>query len=334
MVSKQKARKQSFKRKRDKINADLGGYVKSPLGVPAPSGEIAGRLRAVRALGALGMPLRKRRALRKRIVTDLADTLAREKIRPRDLGLKGNSLAQEIDLLAELLVQMLERVNYHEFGINELRRKKKGLRGVFAGELFELLVLNMPSIQDELRLLSGRQLAELNAAMRNHRARLINAHGVQLALTGTWTGVHRVTDIYVRKGKSRLKFTDFGYVTFLNSKSGKLYVSFLLETEVKMPAAAGKFREQIGVKQARFTDADQIEFTIDGADVPVSFAPADIIFDSRNINRFALDPIEGPQQTWRVQSTSSGGYHEAFWRVGLVVDVSGLRALVEAAFAR
>jgi len=329
MANKVQRRKLRFQRKLSATTIKVQQYIKA--GLPAAAATVddsAGVIKAMRALGSLGMPAKQRRELRAKIVDALPAVMKKDlKLRPTDFGV------DDLDLLADLFVRMLERVRYHRYGVNELRRKKAGLRGVFAGELFELLVLNMPGIQKELRGLAEGQLENLNRAMRRNKARLIDAHGADLVAVGEWSGIERVTDIVVHRGNQKLKFTDFAYVTYLAPKvGGPRLVSFLVETEVKLPRAASGFSDQMGVKQARFAGADRVEFFVPGRKQAVSFTPAEIVFDRGNINRVAITTTAATNESWRFRSTREGGYGEIYWRIGLVVDVHELRRLINAAF--
>lgn len=327
MPNKAQRRKLRHQRKLARTTAALQTHIRTGLPAGTKIADMAGVIKAMRALGSLGMSSAKRAKLRARIVDSLSTVMKDMLIRPKDFGVPN------LDMLAELFVRMLERTRYHEYGVNELRRKKAGLKGVFAGELFELMVLNMTGIQRELRELADGQLAGLNAAMRSNKARLIDANGAPMTATGTWSGVQRVTDILVYRGNQKLKFTDFAYVGYLRpAGGGPTMVSFLVETEIKLPRAAAGFAEQMGVKQARFAGADRVEFTIPGRKDPVSFDPSDIVFDRGNINRVALTTTSQSTQTWRYRSTREGGYDETYWRIGLVVRVDELRALVNVLF--
>lgn len=328
LVNTAQRRKLRVQKRRLKSTANLQQFIKSRLPTGGTSlDDLPGVIKALRALGSMGIPAAKRAKLRANLVESLASVMKDMKIKPKDLGVK------DLDLLAELFVRMLERMRYHEYGVNELRRKKVGLRGVFAGELFELLVLNMESIQKELKSCAEGQFEGLNSAMRSQKARLIDANGVNIAVSGKWAGIERVTDIIIYRNNQKLKFTDFAYATFLDPpKNGPRLVSFLVETEVKLPRAASEFSEQMGVKQARFAGADRVEFIVEGQKKPVSFKPEEIIFDSGNINRVALTTTKSSNETWRLRSTRKGGYDEIYWRIGLVVEVEDLRRLVNILF--
>jgi len=335
MPNNAKRRKLRLARKRQRTEAAIGALVRGSLPKPPTVDDAAGLLKAVRALGALGLSSRKQQKLRAALTSALAElfkteSFAGRNIRTTSFGLKDG----DFDGLARLFVRMLERMRYGEYGISELRRKRAGLHGVFAGEIFELLVLHHEGIQKQLHKLAEDQKDSLNQLMRRGKARLIDGNGAPFAETGEWRGVQRVTDILVHRGNQRLKFTDFAYVSYLAPRGGgPRVVSFLVETEVKLPRAAAGFAEQMGVKQARFAGADKVEFTLaDGS--TQAFTPGEIVFDRGNINRVALTTTKGPRETWRLRSTKLGGYAEVYFRIALVVDVEQLRAMVNLAFRR
>lgn len=323
------ARTRRALRRRAALDAELAPFLRLATTRGAVTPDASAILRAMRTLGTGTMRPRVRAALRSRVVEALADTMRGMRLAPGDFGVSSYAG------LADTFVTMLERVGYHEYGVTELRTKRAGLHGAFAGELFELLVIHHHGIQADLLGLADLQLKELTGlSAAAAKARLVDALGAAVDLRGTWGRARLVTDITVIRGNRRLKFTDFGYVSVLApAAGGPSAVSFLVEGEVKLPRAAASFAEQIGEKQARFTDADRIEvrFADDGS--PASFAPHEIVFDTKAaLGRVALTTTSAPGQTWRLRTTKVGGFEDAYWRVGLTVDVEELRRLVTVLF--
>ena len=322
------------------VEAELRTFVKSPLASGSKAADVSGVLRGLRALGTLALSTARRDRLRARLLESIEKVMADMKLDARDLG------ARDHKHLAEMFVRMVERVGYERYNVSALRRKAQGLRGVFAGELFEQLVLNMRSLQNDLRIMARGQLENLLtlvadqlknvAAGKRSAGRLIDCLGNPIPssnLVGAkFKEIVRATDIFIYAGGKKLKFTDFAYVVVIDTPSGKPMVSFLVETEIKLPRAASDFSEQIGQAQGRFAFADHVELRIPGRADPVEFTPDQIIFDHGSINRTAVTMTRSSSDSYRFRETSKGGYDEVYTRVGLALDVNELRRLVNVLF--
>src|SRR5215468_3363747 len=147
------------------IEAELRQHIKSALPSATNPGNVGGVIRGLRALGALALPAAERKGLRARLVKSLAQVMSdgNFKLKATDLG------ARDLEHLADMFVRMLERVHYSRYGITELRRKVRGLRGIFAGELFEQLVLNLESLHEDLQKLARGQLEDLERLLAEER---------------------------------------------------------------------------------------------------------------------------------------------------------------------
>lgn len=307
--------------RRAAIDQQLAQMVRElPTADPA---AFTGALRALRALGSRRIPRRIRTALRARIAEGLR---AEGGIDPRDLGMATH------DDLAELLVRMLERVRYGSYRLSELRRKRLGLQGNFAGELFEQLVLEHRGIQSDLAEIAATQLRSLREQLRTPKGRFVDGRGAEISLQGSFGPVRRVTDIATWHGAVRRKFTDFAHVSlFAPSGGGERRIAFLTEVEVKLPRAAADFGDQMAAKQARFAAADRIEVRFDDGSV-VSFRPEEVVVDLAGINRIAISTTRRPGQTWRFSFRGKRRPREAWLRVNLAIDVEQLRRMVALTF--
>ena len=325
------------------IEKDLRDDLKAALPSRGQVTERGPMVKALRALGALQLTPTQYKRAREKIVAALSGVMGELKIDARDLG------ARDLDHLAELFMRMLERVRYSRYNISELRRKARGLRGVFTGELFELLVLNLTSLQQDLKNMAALQLESLNvvwaeefaiatgaAASSSRAPRILNALGEPIPWMvpkGEFKGIDRVVDIFIYRDGKKLKFTDFGYISYYKDARGTtLAISFLVEGEIKLPRAAAGFSDQIGRSQGRFAGAERVEMVVQGQKTPISFRPEEIIFDRASINRNAITTTRATNDTYRWRTTNKGGYPEAYLRMGLTVNVDDLRRLVNILF--
>jgi hypothetical protein len=118
-------------------------------------------------------------------------------------------------------------------------------------------------------------------------------------------------------------------VSFLGDEPVPALVAFLLEGEIKMPAAAREFSEQVGQIQGRFGDAVGIQFTANGQIYIVS---ADrVVFDRGAINRNAITTTTKAGDQYTLKVTDKGGHDEAYLRIGVAVKAEGFRELVDLA---
>jgi hypothetical protein len=336
VANKAQARKLRLQKRRRKIELQLRQHLKTNLSARGVvSLEAPGVVKALRALGSIGMSSAKRAALRTTVTKALAVVIEEMKFNPADLGVR------DLDQLSELFVRMLERAGYREYGITELRRKASGLRGIFAGELFELLVLNMEDLQKDLRAMARGQLETLNGAVALNQARLLDGYGNLVEVKGKFSGIYRVTDIAIYKlGRSGppLKFTDFAYVTYLVPEGGGMpLLSFLVETEAKLPRSAREFSEQIGAAQSRYAGAERIEMLFDGARKPTVVLPEQIVFDVGSYQRTAVTTTSAKSNRYdyRITPWKRGDpilNQEAYLRIKLTLNTAELRRLVNILF--
>lgn len=308
----------------------LGEELKMSLdlvGQPAPTR--AGVLRSLRLLGAImELPAKEARELRARLLEGLVRFFqSAMKLKPSDLG------ARTMDELVEVFLRMVERTRYSGYTLRALRAKLHGLRGVFAGELFELLVHNMRELQGDLRRMAQLQLGELNGLARQGSKLLVDANGNKVTVAGQFTEIRRATEIYIWKDGQKRKFLDLAYVSVLD-RDGKRTVGMLVETEIKLPGAAKSFGEQIGQAQTRFAGADEIEMVVEGFGKPIRVTPDRVVFSRRSINRFAVTTTVKSTDQLSFSFTEKGGYLESYLKVRVAVNTAELYRMLNVLFAR
>jgi hypothetical protein len=296
------------------LAAELGRAV--PAGGPVSRPALRRGLTLWRRLGrAAGLSTQERLALRERVV--MAFEQAFRSFTPRDFGVRTRKE------LAEIVVTMLERTGYGRLPRSKLRQ----LRGNFAGELLELLVQHLENLQKDLRRMAEAQRQLLNSA----KTTLVDAHGTVVSLSGEFGAVRKATDIVVVDPSGTRKFIDFAYVSVFEhvSGTGPLTLSFLVETEIKMPTAAGKAGRQIGRAQVRFDlpPTGKIRMVLEGDADPVEISADRIVFAPTSINR-TLVTISQTEQ-YRPSFTAQGGYQEYFWRIGVDIHTGEIWRLVD-----
>lgn len=149
-----------------------------PEGAPATRTVRAVVLRSLRLLGAVGqLSAKEARAYRTRLRQLLAQVFQSPgiNISPNDLG------AKNVDEVADLFLQMVERVRYGGYTLKQLTRKR--LLGIFSGEMFERLVRNLRALKANLVRLAKDQRAEFNGLVKQGSELLINAKGQQVRLS-------------------------------------------------------------------------------------------------------------------------------------------------------
>jgi hypothetical protein len=295
--------------------------------LPAAEGPLThgGMLRDLRLLGGVvEISAQESRALRQRLVTGLTNAFQSMKFTPSDFG------AQTLGELAEVFVQMVERVRYGKYAPQELRVKVRGLRGVFAGELFERLVQNMRELNDDLVLMAQMELADINDLARGSSPLLKNANGDTVLLTPPFGPVRKAVDINIWSGGQKLKSVDMAHITIVGGGS-QLSVVMLVETEIKLPGAASQFGPQIGVAQGRFAGADFIEMSVEGYG-KIRVPRENLIFNTRSGNRVAVTPTPQNTQQMRFSFTRAGSYPESYLRVGVSVKVDEVYRLTTLLF--
>lgn len=344
---KQRTLKERLTQRRSANEAQVRLVVKGALPPPGTSADLRGVLKALHKVSGMALPPNIRRKALARLTDELAKVLPETKIAPADLGVKDHAE------LAERMVKMLERAGYGEYGITELRRKRAGLRHNFAGELFEQLVLHHRELQaifgdlaatgfdTVLEFLAGDMAMRqtLDAATYAAKTRLLTATGKPAALDlasfvadgRRLVSIERVVDIRTKVGNSWRMFTDSAYVVrFTPVGGGPQRVLILVETEIKLPAAARDFSEQIGDAQFRYGQATEIEMRVlGGKDTPLTFAPDNVIFDVGGMSRNAVTITRRPSMTAAFRYTeNSGGHRDFYTRIGLSVQVDDLRRLI------
>ena len=110
--------------------------------------------------------------------------------------------------------------------------------------------------------------------------------------------------------------------------------TFLVRTEVKLPGAAKGFGEQIGTSNFQFSNADMIEFLINGESGRL-VAPEDLIFSNRAIPLAAITLTGKEVNQYRFSFTNKGGYLEAYLRVQLsTIQVQNLSQITNVLLQR
>jgi hypothetical protein len=304
------------------IEPELRKDIKAALPDAHPS--TSGIVKGLRAWGRIEGTVQTRRLFRQHLVEAIDKALKEHLVNPQDLG------SHTLEQLADRLVLMVERVGYHDYQLAALRNTQTaiGLKGNFRSELFELLVRNDTVLNQYLREMAGDQLATMNQIIAQRSRRLVDSRqrGVQFA--GEFKTISRASSIvtFARGTKTPLKFVDFAYVSVAEFRDGRTRITFLVECEIKLPSAAGKFEEQINAAQRRFAEADRITMIIEG--VPHEFAPDQIVFDFGRANRIAVTSTRLPATRYAIRTTEK----DAYLRIGVPIKVDLLNSLVEPLF--
>jgi hypothetical protein len=330
-----KSPKERLTGKRARADVRARRFLKSTLPGSDPERiTIHGALKALRAAAAASLPPAVRKALLERLSKALANEFRTMKIQPKDFGLDG------VEDIAEAYVRMLERAKATDYAPQRLRAlaagaysRQPGLRSIFAGELFEQLVGNMRELQDDLKLLAGTQLAELNDALA--AGKLLDGNGEPLEIKGSFDKIERVTDIVERFEKSTPKFIDAAYVAlFWPAGGGQPMLAILAETEIKLPGAAKELSKQVAKALGRFSTTDGIEVMFAGATDPEPFARQNLIFGQTLMDRTGVTTTLRPKTTYRWRNANQAGFKQGYIRVGLAVDVDELYRLVNVLFRK
>ncbi len=325
--------------------------VKAVLPPPGTALDVKGALRALHQVGSLALRPNIRKKVTAKLTGELAKTLPQTSIKPTDLG------AKDFPDLADRLVKMLERAGYAEYGIAELRRKRAGLRHNFAGELFEQLVLHHGELQAIFRDLADEGLRTALDAIKTEavlrktlpaadylkKTRLLTAKGEPALLDPasfvdangrSLVMIERVVDIRTRVGNAWRMFTDTAYVVrFTPVGGGPQRVLILVETEIKLPAAARDFSGQVSEAQLRHGAADEIEMRGLESGTRHTFTPDNVIFDVGGISRNAVTITRRRTMTAAFRYVEyAGGGREHYTRIGLAVQVDELRRLIALLF--
>jgi hypothetical protein len=231
--------------------------------------------------------------------------------------------------LAEVFVTMLDRVGYAKASLSKLRR----IRSMLVGELLEVLVRNSRELQPGLLGMAEAQLRLL----RSRGVELLDARGASVPQVRFFEAPVRATDMAIIDTRAlgpdtRLprKFIDFAYVSLGELPDGRRVITFLVETEIKMPTAARKAGKQVGVAQVRFDmePGDKLVVNVAGKG-PLEFTSDQILFAPTSIDRTLVTIGETPN--FKLRTTRAGGYDEAFWQIDLDMSTSSLRRLVNLA---
>ncbi|WP_155373491.1 hypothetical protein [Catellatospora vulcania] len=350
-ATKKLSAKERLKARQASNEQEVRLTVKAVLPPPGAPLDVKGALKALHKVGSLALRPNIRKKVLAKLTEELAKTLPQTSITPTDLG------AKDFADLADRMVKMLERAGYAEYGIGELRRKRAGLRHNFAGELFEQLVLNHGELQaifaglaDEglrtaLDVITAEEALRqtLSAADFAKRTRLLTAKGepalLDLASFVDKNGralvyIERVVDLRTRVGNSWRMFTDTAYVVrFTPAGGGPQRVMILVETEIKLPAAARDFSGQVAEAQFRHGAADEIEMRGLQSGTRHSFTPDNVIFDVGGISRNAVTITRRRTMTAAFRYVEyAGGGREQYTRIGLAVQVDELRRLIALLF--
>lgn len=332
--------------KNKRIKARVSGEAKQAeaslqknLSIPLPemSWDVQAQKRVLATLRSLMAAADRTRvemnALKKQLVKDLQylfDTASFD-IEPADLGVKS------VNELAGVLAKLVKNVRYDRYTVGQLRSKAVGLRGVFNGELFELLVANQQQLQQDLKFMAADQLLDLNELIEANSNLLADGRGAKIQVQGSFKAIKKAGSIFVLKPGEKLKFIDSAYVSELippeGGSSGKF--TFLVRTEIKLPAAAKGFGEQIGRSNIRFSEADLIEFLVEGELEPRKIPPENLIFSNHAIPLVAITLTSKGQNQYSFNYTYKGEYLESYLRVQLsTVQVQALNRITDVLLIR
>jgi hypothetical protein len=325
MASKRLSRAERMEQTLKSLQARL------PSSVAGAVGELAhgkppsafGLLRAWRRLGrAADIAPHDRNVLRQSFVNAFtrllheAGTKGGTPFMPADFGVHGYRE------LADLFVTMLERVGYAKASLSKLRR----IRSMMVGELLEVLVRNSRELQPGLLGMAEAQLRIL----RRPGTALVDARGAAVAVPKAFEAPVKAIDIVITGSGAPRKFFDLAYVSLGEWPDGKQFITFLVETEIKMPTAARKAGRQVGRAQVRFDmeDGDELVVNVAGKG-PLKFRADQIVFAPTSIDRTLVSI--GNTEQFKLRSTRAGGYDETFWQVDLEMKATSLRRLVDLA---
>jgi hypothetical protein len=285
-----------------------------PAGVPVTRAGILGVLRAWRRLGVLStLSAPARLAIRARYLQAFERILDASRLSPGDFNAAG------FKELADIMLRMMERKGYGQVPVRELR----GMRGNFAGELFELLGQNYRPLQRDLKYLAVGQVEILN----DSKTTLVDANGNPFTMPGEFGEPCKATDITI----GGQPFMDLAYVSLLEPPPGPKVdvLSLAVETEFKMPTAAGKAGKQIGRAQVRYDvpKGTILEATVEGRKAPVKVGANQIVFAQNSIIRTLVTPTGTPM--YRYSFTARGGYPEHFLRIGVAIDPKAIWQMLD-----
>jgi hypothetical protein len=312
--------RQSVKNIEARLPASIAAAVVGELASAKPPTTF-GLLRAWRRLGrAAAIAPHDRNVLRQGFVEAFAKVLheAGQKgaaFLPADFGVRGSRE------LAEMFVTMLDRVGYAKASLSKLRR----IRSTLVGELLEVLVRNATELQADLLGMAKAQLR----LVRRPGATLLDAAGATV-VAAVFGEPAKAIDLAITGAGGKRKFIDFAYVSIGGLPDGTRIITFLVETEVKMPTAARKAGRQIGRAQARFdmVPGDKLVLDVAGHG-PLEFTRDQIVFAPNSIDRTLVSIGDTPN--FKLRSTRAGGYDETFWQIDLDMRATSLRRLVDLA---
>jgi hypothetical protein len=324
--------------KKLKLSTQALGFLKHALpGVDLAAIPITGVLRAFRA----AWPSPVHPALRAEVLAHLTRALAKAFdsmiIKPADLGLPDSQT------LARAFMAMLERTAYATYTVKRLRgvaggviSRTPGLRSVFAGEFFELLVRNLTDLQAEFRSMAEELRHEMDGILNGHltgRPQLLDGDGKEINVKGTFGPVRKLVDIVELVPNAQpLKFIDFMYVAeFIPDDGSPARLAVLLESEFKLPGAARELRKQVGKALARLATGQGIAGIFDDTKAVASFDRKNLMFSQTAMTRTAVSPGPTPAARWVI--TDKGGYQESYLHLKVDIDVDELYRVVNLLFS-
>ncbi|MGW3815315.1 hypothetical protein [Streptomyces sp. NPDC005046] len=252
-------------------------------------------------------------------------------IDPRLLRLESH------EAVAHWFLRLTERVDYAAYTRAELALKRTGLRGVFGGEGFELLVHGHAPLN---RKLDGRAEIErraMNRLVETREIGLVDARGDPVeGLVGKFDDVRTGYDVWIHTPGRKVKFVDTLRLSLFKPAKGveveALYLGLLAGAEIKMPGAARSVGQQIARIRERFRRIMWLELTVPGVYQSALFAPQQIVFNGTATKFSAIAPGEIEGVITKRIATTLTGEELKFDQFHMDVDVRELMRLIDLLF--
>lgn len=218
------------------------------------------------------------------LVSDIEKRIAQSTINLRNYNVKN---ARQF---AELLVKEIEDmdVSPKTFRAFVSNMRIEGYRGRLRGKLFHFFVENFEPLQQDFKKTARRQVQELNNLPKPFK--LLNAKGNEIPGPVKFSTPLKAKNIRILKKDGRsVEFIDNVFTAYSEKGEATLW-SFLIEIEVKTPAAAKGFGKQIGSAQLRMMmdEVDEIVMEVEGFPDFKRIKPENLIFSPRSIDRNAV----------------------------------------------
>ncbi|MER7172342.1 hypothetical protein [Streptomyces mesophilus] len=297
----------------------------------APGDSFAAVLRDLRLLmGAPPSTLRTQQLLA--LTPALAAASKAMHIDPGLLRLKTH------DAVAHWFLRLTERVDYAAYTKSELALKKVGLRGVFGGEGFELLVNGHGPLNRKLDARAEIERAAMNALVRSKAPGLVDARGRRIeGLAGSFDEVTQGYDVWIHTpGGRKVKFVDTVRLSLFRPSARieveTLYLGLLAGAEIKLPGAAKSVGKQISRIRDRFRRILALELTVPGRFESAIFLPQQIVFNGSATKFSAIAPGEIDDVITRTTTTRTGADLE-FDQYLMDLDVRELTRAIDLLFS-